>query len=355
MQLVNQRIKKLMTNKKMEYVVDQTAYNNPKGTKFNALSKARADVTTILTNKGGKPFNIYVRKYAIPKLSGVIVVFYYIKLYLMLKKGDVLYVQYPIKLNFIPYFCKLLRRLKKKNIDIIFIIHDLDYLRIKDRIPYKNVILSPLYIADKLIVHTPAMKKHLVEEGIDNDIRVLHIFDYLTSDSFVDDIDNNRNEIIFAGNLIKSNFLKALNNLTFNHLSINLYGIEPDYIFNNHMKYCGCFNPEQTSSIKGRWGLVWDGDSIRTCEGLMGQYLRYNASHKISLYIAAGIPVIIWKESGVANWILENKLGIAIESLDTLESSIASIGDCEYADIKKNVRRMSLLVRKGQMLLQALQ
>ena len=50
--------------------------------------------------------------------------------------------------------------------------------------------------------------------------------------------------------------------------------------------YKGKFSPENISFIEGNWGLVWDGDQLETCHGKLGEYLRINSSHKISLYIA---------------------------------------------------------------------
>ena len=49
--------------------------------------------------------------------------------------------------------------------------------------------------------------------------------------------------------------------------------------------------------MEGSFGLVWDGISVETCAGVYGEYLKVNNPHKTSLYLASGIPVIIWKEA----------------------------------------------------------
>lgn len=120
------------------------------------------------------------------------------------------------------------------------------------------------------------------------------------------------------------------------------------------MKYMGSFKPDNVSFIKGGWGLVWDGDSLSTCTGMIGRYLKYNASHKLSLYISAGVPVILWKESGLSEWITNNKLGIAINSLQELDVVLAEITMDEYEEIQRNVMEMSKKLREGGMLLSAL-
>ena len=62
--------------------------------------------------------------------------------------------------------------------------------------------------------------------------------------------------------------------------------------------YQGEFSADELPAhLKGQFGLIWDGSSVNTCEGNFGEYLRYNNPHKISLYLACGLPVIIWAVS----------------------------------------------------------
>ena len=55
--------------------------------------------------------------------------------------------------------------------------------------------------------------------------------------------------------------------------------------------------------MEGNWGLVWDGNSIDTCSGNFGEYLRLNAPFKFSLYLAAKRPVVVWRESAMAEYV----------------------------------------------------
>ena len=56
--------------------------------------------------------------------------------------------------------------------------------------------------------------------------------------------------------------------------------------------YFGSFLPDELpAALEGGFGLVWDGDSAETCSGVFGEYLRYNNSHKASLYLASGFPL----------------------------------------------------------------
>ena len=55
--------------------------------------------------------------------------------------------------------------------------------------------------------------------------------------------------------------------------------------------------------------------SSETCKGSFGEYLRINNPHKTSLYLASGIPVIIWSKAALAEFIEKNKCGITVDSL----------------------------------------
>ena len=102
--------------------------------------------------------------------------------------------------------------------------------------------------------------------------------------------------------------------------------------------------------VQGSWGLVWDGDSVDTCSTAMGEYLRYNSPHKISLFIAAHIPIIIWDQAAKAEYVKEKGLGICVSSLRDVKKSIENVSDEEYAQMIRNLEKEAELVRNGDQL-----
>ncbi len=116
------------------------------------------------------------------------------------------------------------------------------------------------------------------------------------------------------------------------------------------MRYLGVFESNHTATVEGGWGLVWDGTSIDTCEGELGDYLRLIASHKLSLYLAMGIPVIVWKESAEAEFVTREGLGIAVSSLKELPDRISAISDDEYGRMLDRCRAQGEILRQGGML-----
>ena len=126
-------------------------------------------------------------------------------------------------------------------------------------------------------------------------------------------------------------------------------------ITNDNIQYKGFFSNDDIAGIEGTWGLVWDGDSIDGCTGRMGEYLRYNAPFKLSLYLAKGLPVIVWSESAMAKYVEEYKLGITVRSLNDIYDAVRSLSAEQLNDIKEGVAEYSRKVKHGKQLEQALQ
>lgn len=335
----------------MRYIFDQIVSKPTLVTNYSAESKPRKDIMKIMVEDGCVPISVY-KRINLRKMTVLNIIRYYFLMALKIKKGDTLYYQFPIMRSCMPLFILLLSTLKKKGVKIVCIVHDLEYMRNQSDFAYKTRILNCIRLADLVVAHTTAMKKHLEDEGLSNEIRVLYLFDYLTPDKGIDSLyaRNHRNEIVFAGNLGKAPFLRELNDYNFRNISFNLYGLNSEIDFHEGL-YKGVFHPEEVSALKGGWGLVWDGESMDTCLGLSGNYLRYNAPHKMSLYIASGIPVIVWKESGIAEWISNNHLGIAIKTIKDLDDILPEIDEDYYCAIQENVRRYSAFLREGKMIL----
>ena len=84
------------------------------------------------------------------------------------------------------------------------------------------------------------------------------------------------------------------------------------------------------------------------------QIIRYNNSHKASLYLASGFPLVVWKQSALSSFVLENQCGIAVESLHDLAQVIEQLTQNDYQKLLKNVRSVGQKIRKGNYLLTAL-
>ena len=114
------------------------------------------------------------------------------------------------------------------------------------------------------------------------------------------------------------------------------------------MVYKGSYPPEELPKYLNRgFGLIWDGETVDTCSGDYGNYLRYNNPHKLSLYIASGIPVFIWNEAAEAPFVENNKLGFAISSLKDIDVIFEKLDEKEYMVLADNVDEFSLKLIDG--------
>jgi hypothetical protein len=313
-----------------------------KGKAYNA-GKAKYDANSILQNHGYSPLYIggLSDNYIIRQIQ---LLFSIISLCWKLSSNDTLFVQIPVVLNVKSILYRLLGW-KKVRLEIL--IHDLDSFR--DPSASNKLEDYILKRASVIIAHTNAMKAELIKRGIDKDkIEVLYLFDYLTetTNKYKTSFDN---KIIFAGNLEKSIFLRDLS--LCNNCKFLLYGLPSNNLVEStNVVYKGKFSSEDISLIEGSWGLVWDGDSIETCSGFLGEYLKINSSHKLSLYIASEKPVIVWSKSSLADYVIDNNLGIVVDSLFDINECIKNITQKQHQKMLDSLSHYSQKMRNGMML-----
>jgi hypothetical protein len=72
-----------------------------------------------------------------------------------------------------------------------------------------------------------------------------------------------------------------------------------------------------------------------------------NLSHKVSTYLAAGIPVIVPKNLSTMQFIVEQGLGFAVDTLEEASQLVSSITEEEYRDMTRRIEMFSYLLKKG--------
>ena len=330
----------------------------------NAGNKARNDVEEIAKREGYIPLLLTVedwykfgtlkaQQHKAKALSQALA---------QLKSGDELLIQFPM-LHHSFFTTYLVKKIQRKGVKVYLIIHDLEVLRNAnlDTVPMKHKIRvhlqesSLLRVADGIIAHNPIMKSFLVKQGLsDQKIVSLDIFDYLIPSFQENEKISKEQPIIVAGNLAqeKAGYLYALPA----EPAYNLYGVgfDESRALENET-YFGSFLPDELPvALEGGFGLVWDGDSAETCSGVFGEYLRYNNSHKASLYLASGFPLVVWKQSALSHFVLENGCGIAVESLHDLKATIDYLSDEDYQDLVEKTKYIGKKIRDGFFLTNAL-
>ena len=68
---------------------------------------------------------------------------------------------------------------------------------------------------------------------------------------------------------------------------------------------------------------------------MTGKYLKINNPHKLSLYLAVGLPVVIWDEAAEAEFVLKENVGFTVKSLYDLPEKLEAVSDNDYQIMKK--------------------
>ncbi|QYY86707.1 hypothetical protein GRI00_02760 [Pediococcus pentosaceus] len=309
------------------------------GQKNTAGQKAKEDIVSILDSLNFKKIKI---KIGDSKLQKLLFAHKNVRSSLKnLKSNDIIVIQYPM---YSRYTLKVvLEECKRRNIKTIGILHDVESLRWTDADEkVKNQELNLFKKFNSLIVHNSVMHGWLSKRVGDTPMIDLDIFDYINDKNFPEI--NREKNLVFAGNLEKSTFLKKWNS----NKKVTVYGIKPSPKYPDNVAYKGVKTPDELPEyLSGSFGLVWDGDSLSTNNGIFGEYTRYNNPHKVSLYLSCGLPVIVWKEAAVAKFVQENKLGLTVSNMDELKTKLQKLSEQEYETFLKNSKQMSMKIRNG--------
>ncbi|WPP08687.1 hypothetical protein SIN07_06625 [Pediococcus inopinatus] len=303
-----------------------------------ATSKAKDDVTRFLNEEGYLTIELKTFKNRLDKLiySNSVIR----KKFCLMKANDLLILQYPTYLGY-RFEKKLISYLKSKKVKIIILIHDIDSLRFRNsRQPSLSDEIKELNRADCVIASNDVMGELLKKNGLNSPMISLGIFDYYHNDKISTELSYSK-ELNFAGNLDKSKFIYSYPEQS--QIKLNLFGYSSDSSkIPEYLNYEGVFPADTlTKEFTGGFGLVWDGTNSSKIEGLYGEYLRYNNPHKLSLFVSAGMPVVIWEGAALAEFVKANKLGILVESLSNLDEEIGNVTQHEYKSMCLNAEAMA--------------
>lgn len=259
------------------------------------------------------------------------------------------YPHYPMKTSLI--LRHLLPRIRqKKNVRFVALVHDLNSVRGSFGWAGKHSDNHLLKQFDTIICHNDEMKNFLIDKGFDEKRLVsLKIFDYLTEKPILER--SLPDGIALAGNLSpeKCGYITEMLGVLDGKIAVNLYG--NGFVSNDSYKtviHHGAFPPADLPGVlEGAFGLVWDGTTIDSCSGIYGEYLRINNPHKVSLYLASGMPVIIWKKAALASFIVDNRLGVTVKSISDIPKTLDLLSEEDYNIMKNNAKKVAELLRNG--------
>lgn len=268
----------------------------------------------------------------------------------MVRPGDAVVLQYPVK----KYFAFICRVAHWRGAKTIALIHDLGSMR-RRRLTEQQEI-SRLMHADYVIASNATMRQWLVDHGYTHPLGALGLFDYRSSTTHHE---NGQPltvpTVVYAGALAmrKNAFILQVPDVI-SRYELHIYGNRsglpslrpsPQVIFHDFMPA-----DRFISDARGSFGLVWDGDSIDSCTGNFGEYLRWNSPHKVSFYVRAGLPIIIWRQAALASIVEHEGIGLCIDSVGELDTLLPTITPQQMAQMRHNVQRVSQQLATGAFL-----
>jgi hypothetical protein len=326
--------------------------------KFDAAGKAKMDCETVLLNNGWRNVGFkqtWISNSLLGTLISAIGITWGI---LRIPKNSYICLQYP----FNKFYGYCLWGAKRKNCKVITIVHDVKSL--KGKYGYSQDEIDTLNESDQLIVHNKAMRTWFESQNIKPDMYEIGAFDYLHEPKLSlpkAAIDYANLRIVFAGNMgSKQSFIYSLDDTETAGFTMDLYGVGfyPESVKKSEgsvLNYKGMFPADEViDRIDGDFGLVWYGESLDSCDGVAGQYLKYNNPHKLSLYLLCEMPIVIWDKAAMAAFVTEHDIGITVSSLTELSSKITSLSKEDVERFKTNVKALKLKLEKGELLSAAL-
>lgn len=251
--------------------------------------------------------------------------------------GDIVFFQHPTW-HQLKFEEGLINRIKAYGGRVIIVVHDIEALMIEGSRFMLGYVIGLFNSAEVLVVPSYSMISFLRENGIRENMKfvVQELWDYTTDIRF-SQAPRLKKEIHFAGSPVKFSFPQQWNY----DIPLKVYAEEP--CTGENAQGMGWMD---SSSLllelsKGGFGLVWYGNEY------WRQYMKYNNSFKLSNYLAAGIPVIVPR--GISNQYLieKNHLGLVADSLEEAVEWIRNMGETEYREYVRHVKKFAPLIRNG--------
>ncbi|ADG41120.1 hypothetical protein LKI_07905 [Leuconostoc kimchii IMSNU 11154] len=262
---------------------------------------------------------------------------------LQVKPGDLVVWQYPkyspqLELTVLNWF-------HQRKIRVASFIHDISLLRedIKVRehyLPESDKILLNSFDAN-IIPENFVQPLYDLTGVVLKNIVALAPYDFMVEGK-IEPAQYSQN-IVYAGSLVKFPKLQDIDfNLTvYGEKNFSNINIENPKIFN------GGFLPaeELAKQLNEGFGLIWDEDKKNSYRQA---YTKWNWPYKFSLYMAAGLPVIAWSDSAIAELIKAAHVGIVVDNLSQVSYEIKKISTAEFDEMASNAAQIGSQLAQGK-------
>jgi hypothetical protein len=259
--------------------------------------------------------------------------------------GDIVIIQSPTW-NDIKFDESFIGRLNNyRGLKKIIFLHDVQPLMFEERRHLLDRCIKLYNQADLIIAPSQNMVDYLRMKGMKVEKTVIqrmwdfHVsVDHATKPQF-------RSVINFAGNPNTEPKLVFARNWRYRTVQLAVTVDKGDWARGRNVRLLGWFHDDSllvnALRCSGGFGLLWSEDSY------WREYMKMNASYKISTYLAAGLPVIVPSGIPESDTVIRKNLGLVVESLDEAVDRIEHMKEEEYRKMAEDVELFANLLRNG--------
>jgi hypothetical protein len=312
------------------------------GKRVHGGSKATLDSYEIAKRAGWMEFDTSLKGQGFRRLVSY---FAQIIRVLLVRRDSVFLVQLPAYGPANIILANLLVRLFKSKI----LLHDID--RLKRPKPFST---EDLYKHADEIIYTGKLIDYLEASVVDCKCSSrLEMWDYLVDPEFQLPQFEPAGRILFAGNLANDT-VGWIYTSQISRPPLDLYGNRCVVYDLGHRgdRYGGPFDADNPIFHRPvGWGLVWTGAKSGGDVSDF-DYEMICQSHKFSLYMACGLPVIVWDRAYIANIVQHYECGILISDLSEMQSAVQSVTIDMHKKYRRSAQMLGERVRRGEFLLE---
>lgn len=258
-----------------------------------------------------------------------------------MRQDDVLLYPFPSGKGRESEDLAFLTKIKEKQVKIILITLNIDYLRYDSA--DKEATIQALSQADVLITLSQSMNQHLLADNVHVPMVVLDLHDYLAEGPILPA--NYTKKLLFAGSPYKATYMQSWQS----HIPIDIFAREEaiTHIDQLHasISYTGYLTPDKMPNlINYGFGLAFDVDSDA---GHFANYQTLNLSHKVSLFLAAGLPIIVNAKAAAAPILRAANAALVIDSIGDIEDIFYAMDEDQYRNLADGSAQLGRLVRDG--------
>lgn len=233
-----------------------------------------------------------------------------------------------------------LEELRKKVEKLVIFVHDFFPLMFENNLGYTEWLIEQYNAADLIILPSRKMEDWLRTYGLTPPVLIQSLWDHYSPLSIAPQ--SFYRGVKFSGNPEKFNIIDDWPKETL----LDIYALNKDKRNQEGIRLHD-FLPDEALLLelnKGGFGLVW---AENTPNMPTKDYSTMCHSYKLSTYLAAGIPVLVQAGMTAANFITQNGLGYAVQSLEEASQIVRDISEEEYLGLQKNIIPVSQMVREG--------